>query len=138
MNEFKQVTDGYIKLNISKGTIFQKFVEIVYRYIIRKEDTSSTPRVENNLQAKIKKQIYPEIKYSPDDMLSAEEAAKYINRKISTIYQLTHKKRILYSKPGGGKLYIKRSNLDNYLSRNPMKPNRDNTDEKAKKIIFDK
>ena len=77
-------------------------------------------------------------KNSPGDMLSSSDAAEYINRPISAIYQLTHKKKIAFTKPGNGKLYIKRSELDNFLSSNPIKSDKESINDKAKNIIFGK
>jgi len=135
-NEYKQVTDAYIKFNKSNGTVFQQFVEIVYRYIIRKEEYSSTTDEDNNLKAKVK-QIDSERKYSPNDMLTSEQAAEYINAPISRIYRLTHKKLIDFSKPGGGKLWIKRTELDEYLKGNRRRKYQYQTDEAAVGIVFE-
>ncbi|MDP8268013.1 MAG: helix-turn-helix domain-containing protein [Candidatus Tenebribacter davisii] len=136
-NEYKQVTDAYTKFNKSNGAVFQKFVEIVYLYIIRKEDFSNTSKDEKNIGVSVEHEETQK-DYSPEDMLNSQQAADYIDRPISAIYQLTSKKKIPFAKPGGGKLYIKRSTLDNYFSSNPIKSKKDSINENAKKIIFDK
>lgn len=52
------------------------------------------------------------------EYLTASEAAALISSKISYIYRLTHEKRIPYSKPGGNRIMIKRSDLDEWLKSN--------------------
>ena len=71
-------------------------------------------------------------------MLTVKEAANYIKRPISAIYQMTHKRQIAFSKPSGGKLYIKRIDLDNYLSKGKTKSEDQLESDAITEIIFGK
>ena len=41
-------------------------------------------------------------------------AAKILKLKVSTVYQLTHQRRIKFFKIGGGKIYFKRKDILDY------------------------
>ena len=70
-------------------------------------------------------------------MLTSIQSAEYINAPISRIYRLTHKKLIDFSKPGGGKLWIKRTELDEYLKGNRRRKHQYRTDKAAVDIVFE-
>jgi len=50
------------------------------------------------------------------------EAAEYLSISRSHLYQLTSKGLIGHYKPAGKKLYFDKSDLDEYLRRNRVKP----------------
>ncbi len=52
------------------------------------------------------------------EMLSFQETLVYINTSASSLYKLTSKKAIPFSKPNGGKLYFKKSELDEWMLQN--------------------
>lgn len=49
------------------------------------------------------------------EILSFKEALIYLDVNKSTLYKLTHKKEIEFTKPNGGKIYFKKSDLDNWM-----------------------
>tara|TARA_R110002111_G_scaffold262856_1_gene341865 strand:- start:7191 stop:7484 length:294 start_codon:yes stop_codon:yes gene_type:complete len=49
------------------------------------------------------------------EILSFKEALIYLDVNKSTLYKLTHKKAIEFTKPNGGKIYFKKSDLDNWM-----------------------
>jgi excisionase family DNA binding protein len=49
------------------------------------------------------------------EILSFKEALIYLDVNKSTLYKLTHKKAIAFTKPNGGKIYFKKSDLDNWM-----------------------
>ena len=48
-------------------------------------------------------------------VLTSEEAARYLNIKISTLYKLTSAGVIPFSKPNNKKIYFSRIGLDNWM-----------------------
>jgi excisionase family DNA binding protein len=55
------------------------------------------------------------------EVLNLEEACEYLHLSASHIYKLTSTGRIPHYCPSGKKLYFKRSELDQWLTRNPKK-----------------
>lgn len=53
--------------------------------------------------------------------LTFEEARAFLQVSKSTLYKLTHKKLIPFSKPGGKVLYFKKADLINWMNSNPVK-----------------
>jgi len=49
------------------------------------------------------------------EILSFKEALIYLDVSESFLYKLTHKKTIDFTKPNGGKIYFKKSDLDNWM-----------------------
>jgi len=49
------------------------------------------------------------------EILSFKEALVYLDVSESFLYKLTHKKAIEFAKPNGGKIYFKKSDLDNWM-----------------------
>ncbi len=49
------------------------------------------------------------------EILSFKEALIYLDVSESFLYKLTSKKVIEFTKPNGGKIYFKKSNLDNWM-----------------------
>lgn len=54
--------------------------------------------------------------------LTLKEAAMYTGYKESYVYKLTASQRIPHSKPEGGAIFFDREELDQWLSRNRVKP----------------
>ncbi|MBV7270142.1 helix-turn-helix domain-containing protein [Winogradskyella luteola] len=52
------------------------------------------------------------------EILSFREALIYLDVSESFLYKLTSKGAIEFTKPNGGKLYFKKSDLDNWMMKN--------------------
>ncbi|MDN4013458.1 helix-turn-helix domain-containing protein [Chryseobacterium gambrini] len=59
--------------------------------------------------------------YVAKDILSSKEAAQYLDLSESSLYKLTSESKITFHKPNGGKLYFKKSDLDNWMLQNESK-----------------
>ena len=68
-----------------------------------------TYNVEDNQKAQI-------IAYK--EILSFREALIYLDISKSMLYKLTSKKAIRYAKPNNGRLFFKKSDLDNWMMQN--------------------
>lgn len=55
---------------------------------------------------------------SSKDVLSVDECARLIGMKKSTIYKLTHERRIPFYKPNGNRLYFNRAEVMRWLQSN--------------------
>ena len=66
------------------------------------------------------------------EMLTLEELSLYTGFSKGTIYQLTHFKKIPYSKPLGGKLFFQMKDVQNFLKQNRVASN-DEIERKATK-----
>lgn len=55
------------------------------------------------------------------DILSLDEAAKYTGLKKSYLYKLTAAKAIPHYKPNGKNCFFKRTELEEWLTTNPVK-----------------
>jgi excisionase family DNA binding protein len=66
--------------------------------------------------------------------LTFEEARAFLRVSKSTLYKLTHKKLIPFSKPGGKVLYFKKVDLINWMNSNPVKSD-DQIDEVATNYV---
>ncbi len=49
------------------------------------------------------------------EILSFKEALIYLDVSESFLYKLTHKKAIEFTKPNGGKIYFRKSDLDSWM-----------------------
>ena len=58
------------------------------------------------------------------EILSFKEALIYLDVSESLLYKLTSKREITFSKPNGGKLYFKKSDLDDWMMLNQSKSSR--------------
>lgn len=58
---------------------------------------------------------------SGKEYLTVDEAAALIGSKRSYIYKLTHEKRISFTKPGGNRVLIKRSDLLEWVETNRVR-----------------
>lgn len=52
------------------------------------------------------------------EILSFREALQYMDVSQSFLYKLTSKKAIEFTKPNGGKIYFRKSDLDNWMLQN--------------------
>jgi len=52
------------------------------------------------------------------EILSFKEALIYLDISESSLYKLTHKKVIEFTKPNGGKIYFRKLDLDNWMLQN--------------------
>jgi len=55
-----------------------------------------------------------------DEVLNAKQAASYLDISLSHLYRLTSERRVPYYKPGGGRIYFRRSELDAYILDRPV------------------
>lgn len=55
------------------------------------------------------------------EILSVREALIYLDVSESLLYKLTSGRAITFFKPNGGKLYFKRSDLDDWMTQNESK-----------------
>ena len=55
------------------------------------------------------------------DILSFREALGYLDVSKSFLYKLTSDRGIRFSKPNGGKIYFRKSDLDAYMLSNEQK-----------------
>ena len=53
--------------------------------------------------------------------LTFEQARQLLQVSKSTLYKLTFRRAIPFTKPGGGKLYFKRSDLIAWMNKNPVR-----------------
>ena len=70
----------------------------------------------NNIQAMLSEQGTMQ-----KDVLTFNEALKYLNVSASYLYKLTSTGRIPHSKPQGKKVYFSRAELSKWLLANPIK-----------------
>ena len=61
--------------------------------------------------------------YSVKDFLSIDEVATYLQISKSSVYKLTSSKELTVYKPNGKNIFILRSDLDNWIKRNPSYSN---------------
>ena len=66
--------------------------------------------------------------------LTLLEAAKFLNLSQSHLYKLTSERKIPHFKPSGKKIYFDKSELVQWLKRNPART-REETEEKAASYI---
>jgi excisionase family DNA binding protein len=53
-------------------------------------------------------------------MLTTNEAAVYMGVSLSTMYKMTHRRELPVYKPSGGKVYLKREDINTYLSKHRL------------------
>lgn len=61
--------------------------------------------------------------YSVKNFLSIDEVATYLQISKSSVYKLTSSKELTVYKPNGKNIFILRSDLDNWIRRNPSYSN---------------
>lgn len=66
--------------------------------------------------------------------LTVEEAADFLNISKSTLYKLTHKRAIPFSKPNGKKLYFEKAKLAAWMLSRPAKTHEE-IDEEASTYV---
>ena len=75
---------------------------------------------------------------STKEVLTFKEACFYTGIKESYMYKLTSSGKIPHSKPQGGKLYFKRTDLESWLLQNPAKTTDQIKMEAANRVAFGK
>lgn len=81
------------------------------------------------------KEEYPTLPtFVGKDILSSKEAAQYLDLSESSLYKLTSESKITFHKPNGGKLYFKKSDLDNWMLQNENKSVQDTEFEILKNV----
>jgi excisionase family DNA binding protein len=53
--------------------------------------------------------------------LTFEEAREFLNVSKSTLYKMTFSKKIPHSKPGGKRIYFRKSDLVEWMLKNPVR-----------------
>lgn len=53
-------------------------------------------------------------------MLTITEASKYMGLSLSSMYKMTHRRELPVYKPSGGKVYLKREDINAYLSKHRL------------------
>ena len=56
-------------------------------------------------------------------MLTVIEAAEYMGLSMSSMYKLTHRQELPVYKPSGGKVYLKREDINAYMCSNKIMSN---------------
>ncbi len=68
--------------------------------------------------------------------LTFREACDYLQVSSSTLYKLTHQRKIKHLKPNGGKLYFKKSDLLEWMNSKPVKSAEQIDEEAANYVTF--
>ncbi len=66
--------------------------------------------------------IFLTMKKHNEEILSLNEAAKFLKSSKSFIYKMTSQKLIPHFIPGGKKIYFKKSDLEDWLLKNRISP----------------
>jgi excisionase family DNA binding protein len=72
----------------------------------------------NNDLQQMADHIAEKLSYCHKEVLTSDEAAKYMGISISTLYKWTMRKQIPHSKPNGKVCYFNRLELENWLMSN--------------------
>ena len=59
--------------------------------------------------------------YLNKEILTTNEACKFLDYSKSYLYKLTHLRQLPHYKPHGKKIYFKKADLESYLLRNRIK-----------------
>lgn len=70
--------------------------------------------------------------------LTMDEACEFLGMKKGSLYKLTHKKVIPFSKPNGKMIYFRKADLVNWMMKNPVKSAEQIDQEAANYIILNK
>lgn len=72
------------------------------------------------------------------EVLTTDEAAKYMGIKVSYLYKLTMRGEIPHYKPNGKMCYFKRTELEQWLLTNPVSTSADIADQAEKYCMTNK
>jgi len=72
----------------------------------------------NSIKKQNKIETLSERQNSDNEYLNSTQAAKYIFVSPSTLFKMTHYRKISFTKPGGKCLRFRRSDLDKWLESN--------------------
>jgi excisionase family DNA binding protein len=70
-----------------------------------------------------KSSLKEEQREKDEEILSLNEAAKFLKASKSFMYKMTSQKLLPHFIPGGKKIYFKKSDLENWLLKNRIPPN---------------
>jgi excisionase family DNA binding protein len=70
-----------------------------------------------------KSSLKEEQRVRDEEILSLNEAAKFLKASKSFMYKMTSQKLLPHFIPGGKKIYFKKSDLENWLLNNRIPPN---------------
>ena len=68
--------------------------------------------------------------------LTLEEAAEFLDMKKSTLYKMTHRREIPYSKPHGKKIYFSKVELVRWMLGKPVKTRSQIDDESSSYVTI--
>lgn len=91
-------------------------------------------KIEHDL-AEIKQLIYAQ-SILQKEVLNFDDACYYTGRSKQNMYKLTSANKIPHYKPQGKMLYFKRSELDSWMLRNPVKTIENIESEAATRIVL--
>jgi len=63
------------------------------------------------------KEMLSEMSLNTKEYLDVEETAKFLHLSVSSVYKLTHRSILRYSKSGGKKILFRRSDLIEYIEK---------------------
>lgn len=63
------------------------------------------------------KTMLSEMSLNTKEYLDVEETAKFLHLSVSSVYKLTHRSILRYSKSGGKKILFRRSDLVEYIEK---------------------
>lgn len=63
------------------------------------------------------KEMLSEMSLNTKEYLDVEETAKFLHLSVSSVYKLTHRSILRYSKSGGKKILFRRSDLVEYIEK---------------------
>lgn len=63
------------------------------------------------------KKMLSEMSLNTKEYLDVEETAKFLHLSVSSVYKLTHRSILRYSKSGGKKILFRRSDLIEYIEK---------------------
>lgn len=55
------------------------------------------------------------------EIISFQEATQYLDISESSLYKMTSENRITFYKPNNGKIYFKKTDLDNWMLQNEVR-----------------
>lgn len=68
--------------------------------------------------------------------LTMDEACEFLGMRKGSLYKLTHKKVIPFSKPNGKKIYFNKADLVKWMMKNPVKSAQQIDEEAANYVTF--
>ena len=66
------------------------------------------------------------------EIMTVKDFAEYTGYSVGYVYQLTHRKKVTFSKPFNGKLFFKKNDVENFIF-SKLKKSHDDLEEDALK-----